>query len=282
MYFYCMIQKKEFVIANPGSKDFLCDCTFPETDKQLPLVIFCHGYKGFKDWGAWNLVAESFAQSGFYFAKFNFSHNGTTLQNPVDFDDLEAFGNNNFSKELEDVDRVLETLPDNPRIDSEKIAIIGHSRGGGIAIIKDNEDERINALVTWAGISDFKRFFPQNLEAWKEQGVFYAENKRTHQQMPHYYQFYEDYILHEEQYNIQKAAEQLQKPYLIIHGADDESVNPEEATLLQSWSKHATLQYIEGAGHTFGATHPWHEKQLPTYLQQATHISIQFLKDLWK
>ena len=37
------------------------------------------------------------------FVKFNFSHNGTTLESPSDFKDLESFGNNNFSKELYDL-----------------------------------------------------------------------------------------------------------------------------------------------------------------------------------
>ena len=56
-----------------------------------PLIIFCHGYKGFKDWGAWNLMAEAFAKIGFCFIKFNFSHNGGTIEQPIDFPDLEAF-----------------------------------------------------------------------------------------------------------------------------------------------------------------------------------------------
>ena len=44
------------------------------------------------------------------FVKFNFSHNGTSLDSPTDFIDLKAFGNNNFCIELDDLSCVLEWI----------------------------------------------------------------------------------------------------------------------------------------------------------------------------
>src|SRR3954467_220818 len=78
----------------------------PDIEKQ-PLVIFCHGFKGFKDWGHFNLVGEKFAANGLAFLKFNFSHNGTTPEDPDKFADLEAFGNNNYIIELDDLQTVI-------------------------------------------------------------------------------------------------------------------------------------------------------------------------------
>ena len=37
-------------------------------------------------------MAEAFAKAGYFFVKFNFSHNGTTIDDPDNFGDLEAFG----------------------------------------------------------------------------------------------------------------------------------------------------------------------------------------------
>ena len=122
-----LVKEINIVLENPETKDFLADTFYPETNEKLPLVIFVHGYKGYKDWGAWNLMAEKFAEAGFFFVKFNFSHNGTSLENPTEFADLEAFGNNNFSKEMSDYDAVLNYFYENPKIDQSKIAIIGHS-----------------------------------------------------------------------------------------------------------------------------------------------------------
>ena len=63
------------MLKNKGLKPILVDFFYKKESKKMPIIIFCHGYKGFKDWGAWNLVGEEFANKNFFFIKFNFSHN---------------------------------------------------------------------------------------------------------------------------------------------------------------------------------------------------------------
>src|SRR5690606_15053818 len=99
--------QKNNIIKRPNKKPILWDAFFNANQTQKPLVIFCHGYKGFKDWGAWDLVANHFAEAHFFFVKFNFSHNGGTMDQPIDFPDLESFAENNYSKELEDLDDLI-------------------------------------------------------------------------------------------------------------------------------------------------------------------------------
>lgn len=272
--------EKNIIIKNAETKDFLADAFYDETAENLPLVIFAHGYKGYKDWGAWNLMAEKFAEAGFFFVKFNFSHNGTTLENPLEFDDLEAFGNNNFSKEMSDYDEVLNYFSKHPKVDSEKIAIIGHSRGGGISVIKAFEDDRVKLLISLAGVSNFKYRFPnqERFEDWKNSGVFYSENGRTHQQMPHYFQFFEDFENNERRFDIQYAAQHFEKPFLIIQGTNDDAVKDKEAALLHEWAKNSELKMIENANHTFDAKEPWQENELPEDLEMAIFSMIDFLK----
>lgn len=276
-------RERNILIKNAETRDFLADAYYPENEQKLPLVIFAHGYKGYKDWGAWDLMAKKIAEAGFFFVKFNFSHNGTTIDQPKDFADLEAFGNNNFSKEMSDYDEVLNHFYSNPRIDQDKIAIIGHSRGGGITVIKGFEDERVKALVALAGVSNFKYRFPNQdrFEQWKNKGVMYSENKRTHQQMPHYFQFYEDFENNENRFDIQYAAQHLEKPFLIIQGTNDDAVKDKEALLLNEWAKNSELELMEHANHTFGATEPWGKDQLPKNLEDATVFIINFLKKLF-
>ena len=273
--------QKNIIIHNAETRDFLADAYHPKGEEKLPLVIFVHGYKGYKDWGAWNLMAEEFAEAGFFFVKFNFSHNGTTVENPVEFNDLEAFGNNNFSKEMSDLDALLEHLAKYPEIDFTKIAIIGHSRGGGISLIKAYEDERIRVLVSLAGVSNFNYRFPSGdrLENWKNSGVMYSENQRTHQQMPHYYQFYEDFKQNEERFTIQYCAQHLEKSMLIIQGTEDEAVKDKEAFLLNDWCKNPELYIIKGANHTFGAKEPWMEQNLPPHLENTIAETVRFLRE---
>lgn len=272
--------EKNIIIKNPETRDFLADAFYEEHGEKMPLVIFAHGYKGYKDWGAWNLMAEKFAEAGFFLVKFNFSHNGTTVENPTEFGDLEAFGNNNFSKEISDYDEVLNYFQPHPRVDPEKIALIGHSRGGGISVIKAFEDDRVKLLISLAGVSNFKYRFPnqQRFEDWKNSGVFYSENKRTHQQMPHYFQFFEDFEKNERRFDIQYAAQHFEKPFLIIQGTNDEAVKDKEANLLHEWAKSSELKMIENANHTFGAKEPWEGNVLPEDLNTATSQIIAFIK----
>ena len=146
-------RKKNIQIEGKHNKPILCDLFFQDDQKPKPVVIFCHGYKGFKDWGAWDKMAETFAEKGYFFVKFNFSHNGTTPENPTEFLDIEAFGDNNYSIELDDLQSVIDWLlvpdfPDAIQIDVSHINLIGHSRGGAIAIIKAANEKRITRLVT--------------------------------------------------------------------------------------------------------------------------------------
>jgi uncharacterized alpha/beta hydrolase family protein len=109
-------------------------------DKPLMPLIFVHGFKGYKDWGAFNLVANEFAKSGFFVFKFNFSFNGTTPDHLTEFVDLNAFGENNFSRELLDFDVVLDfvfgELKSKYLLDVYRLSVVAHSRGGATALIK--------------------------------------------------------------------------------------------------------------------------------------------------
>ncbi|WP_336687767.1 alpha/beta hydrolase family protein [Chryseobacterium bernardetii] len=273
-----LIIKKDILLGNPETRNFMADSFYMNNTEKRPLVIFVHGYKGYKDWGAWDLMAEKFAESGFFFVKFNFSHNGTTVDDPLHFADLEAFGNNNYTKELSDLGIVIDYFIKDPHVDSEKIILIGHSRGGGISIIKTFEDERINGLITLASVDTLDRFpTGELLENWKREGVYYVLNGRTQQEMPHYYQFYEDYEKNIHRFDVERATEMAKAYMLIIHGTEDEAVNVKHAEHLHILNPNSELFLIEGGNHTFGAKEPWNNPELPDDLNKVTEKCIDFL-----
>ncbi len=279
-----MIVKKDSVIKSKHKKSILIDFAYLSNGNIKPIIIFCHGYKGFKDWGAWNLMAKNFAEAGFYFIKFNFSHNGGTIKQPIDFPDLEAFGNNNYTKELGDLEMVIDWVCSNLELKNEadinNINLIGHSRAGGIVTIKAEENSRIKKVISLAGICNYgnRTATTGDLKQWKKDGVKYVLNGRTKQQMPHYYQFHEDFIANEERLNIKRAVSNLKNPYLIIHGEADTSVFIDEAEKLHEWQPKSTLRIIEGANHVFGACHPWSQNALPEHLKEAVDSIISFIK----
>ena len=277
--------QKNIQIPGAHKKPILTDVFCSKSKIRKPVVIFCHGYKGFKDWGAWNIMAKSFDKAGFCFVKFNFSHNGGTVEQPIDFPDLEAFGNNNYTLELDDLKQVVnwvfDVLSIERNIDLSNVTLMGHSRGGGIVTIYSELDPRITNVITLAGVSDFKIRFnegTQEFSNWKDHGVKYVLNGRTKQQMPHYYQFFEDFKKNEKRLTIKRAAENICIPHLIIHGDQDTSVSLNEGKDLHRWNPKSILKIITGANHVFGTSHPWEEKRLSAQLQIAVDQCISFLK----
>lgn len=278
-----VIDFKNKVFKGSNGRDTLLDCQIPVSAKAV--VIFVHGFKGYKDWGAWELMQKKFVDAGFGFVKFNMSHNGGSINEPIDFPDLEAFGKNRYSYELNDLNIVID---ETDRLIRQELAldlpiyIIGHSRGGGVSLLVSNQNEKVKKIVSLAGISDIGTRFPvgDELEDWKVDGVMYVENGRTKQSMPHFYSFYEDYLKNKDILNIQKAAEELKTPFLVVHGDMDLAVSISEGQQLLMWNRGNDLSeriaVVKGAGHTFGAVHPWESEKLPEDLERACNFIISF------
>ena len=54
------------------------------------------------------------------------------------------------------------------------------------------------------------------------------------------------------------ASERRSSPWLLVHGTEDETVPVDEARrLAERASGEASLLEVDGAGHTFGARHPF-------------------------
>ena len=269
-----------FVIPSKRNKNITLDINFTNT-KNSPLVIFSHGFKGFKDWGPFNTVSDIFAHSGLNFLKFNFSHNGVSSENPLEFVDLEAFGNNNFSIELEDLESVIEWSKNNleQKVDLSRIYLMGHSRGGGISILKAASNSNVKKLISWASVSDFeKRIENEKVNLWKDRGVVYIFNSRTNQQMPLYYQFYEDYISNKSKFSIPKACRKLSIPTLIIHGENDQTVDFTEAEKLYANISDSVLLKIKDSDHVFNSKHPFYVNSLSNQMKKVIAESISFFK----
>ncbi|MBE50084.1 MAG: alpha/beta hydrolase [Flavobacteriales bacterium] len=271
--------KKEFYnIEGYDNKEITIDLTYDTIKNNKKLIIFSHGFKGFKDWGCFNLVANYFAEKGFIFLKYNFSHNGVNSKDLLNFIDLHAFGQNNFSKELFDLDEVITWSLSKLSINFDSIILIGHSRGGGISILKSSMDKRIDKLISWASPSNFlNKFKLDKIPLWKERGVVYIYNGRTKQNMPLFIQFYNDCIENKDKFNIKKAIFNLQVPFLIVHGNSDPTVSIDDALEMKSWKNESELFILEGADHVFGSSHPYFDDFLPKDLKSVLDKTINFI-----
>ncbi len=278
-----LITHKNIPLVSKHQRPIIVDFIYAEGSTAQPIVLFCHGYKGFKDWGPWPLMCQAIAKEGYFVVAINFSHNGGTIQEPIDFPDLEAFGNDNFSKHQDDLQSVIdEVTASNFKfktiVNSKQLTLIGHSRGGGAAILKTANEAKVTQLITLASINTYDTSFLKGeaLEQWKKEGVWYITNGRTQQKMPHYIQFYEDYEQHKEALNIQKAAQDINVAHLLVHGTEDTSVSIKSAETIKKCNPKA-ITYYPKTDHVFNGKHPWESNTMPKALEDLTTQIIRFL-----
>ena len=235
-------------------------------------VVICHGFKGFAHFAFFPYLADKLAEAGFTAVTFDFSGSGVG-EDRENFTNLEAFTHNTYLQELDDLDAVVGEARVHDWIE-DGYGLLGHSRGGGIAILHAARDEKVNALVTWAAISSTNRWPAEVVAEWREKGFIDVTNARTGQTA----RLSTD-ILHEvEEFgetklNIASAAARIRAPWLILHGGSDETLPRAEAERLASLSS-GTLSIIEDGSHTFGGKHPLTE--IPPPLERVTRESVDF------
>ena len=258
--------------------DIYYDDFCPETPKAI--ILFLHGFKGFKDWGTWDLLANYFCQQEIQFIKLNFSHNGVFPGNGIELNNEAKFSENTYSKELADCLHLLTVIDNQNRANKLPIFLLGHSRGGGIALLAANE-ARVTGVITLGSLCKLNRWSKETLKQWEETGVRYISNVRTGKQLPMKYDIVTDYFEKEESLDIKKNTKNSLVPTLIIHGAQDETVHIKEAIKLKNWiGEKATLSILENCNHVLGGFHPFNEIALPLKLKEAAQKAASFIKTL--
>lgn len=224
-------------------------------------LIFVHGFKGFKDWGFGPYLAETFAERGFFVVTFNFSHNGIgEIEN--EFTELEKFSRNTFSREIRELNEIIDALlNDFFNIGFKgKIGLIGHSRGGAISLLTASKRKEIDSLSIWASVSKLDRYSKRQKEKWKKEGFFDVMNMRTKQVMRLNVSLLEDIERNSNDLlNIEAAVKNLNRPLLIVHGDQDLAVPIKEAEEIYSWADKSKTEFFKifGTGHTFDCVHPF-------------------------
>jgi dienelactone hydrolase len=222
-------------------------------------VVILHGFKGFRSWGFFPLLADRLARAGFTAVTYNASGSGVDASGDFAFPD--RFGHNTYSAELADLRVVLTALRAGELgvVPPSSLGLMGHSRGGGIAVLQAAHDPNLGALVTWASIGSVDRWNGDVKSDWQTRGRLDVMNARTRQVLPLYLDILDE-VQQEgtRRLDLEKAAGLVEVPWLLLHGEEDESVSSTESEQLHAANgkKSTELRIVSGAGHTFGATHP--------------------------
>ena len=258
--------------------EILVDVRAAERRTPAPAIVVLHGFKGFKDWGMFPPFAERAARAGFTAVSLNVSGSGVDDAGEAAWP--ERFGHNTFSAELADLDVLLGALDGGrlgvPRPSS--IGIVGHSRGGGMAILFAARTPRITALATWAAIATVRRWSADQAAEWRRKGRLDVVNARTGQVLPMYPGTLDDIDANGAgSLDIEAAAGRVTAPWLLVHGSADEAVPLAEADRLAAAARSGVVQRptLDGAGHTFGAVHPF--KGMTPALEQVFDRTVAHL-----
>ena len=237
----------------------------------LPVILFLHGFKGFKDWGAFPDVYEEFARSGFAVVAFNMSLNGVG-EGMFEFDEPELFRRQTLSQDLKDVGSVISAIKDKSLssdkviLDTDRVGILGHSRGGHTAVTAAAEYSEIQCLVTWAAVADYNaRWSDEMKKDWQTKGFTEIKNSRTGEVLPLDKITFDDGIEHADQLMAIKRVQEIYIPSMFIAGKNDEAVPVSETEKLYRTSPayDKEIRLIDNAGHTFQVSHPFEDDDFP-------------------
>ncbi|NGP89557.1 alpha/beta hydrolase family protein [Fodinibius halophilus] len=273
------ITKESGSVSSNEGLPIYYDCYLPPNSgaEPLPVVIFLHGFKGFKDWGAFPEACAAISEAGFAVAAMNFSLNGVG-ESMTEFDQLDLFARETLSQDLEDVRSMISAIhneqvfPAGSSVDTGSIGLLGHSRGGHTAVAAAAEYAEVASVVTWSAVADYNaRWSEDMISDWENKGVTEIMNGRTGQVMPVKDVVYKDALENADRLMAVKRARELTIPALFIHSKGDEAASYDNAEQLyrNCASDHKDLKLIEDSGHTFDTAHPFDEDEFPEAFQQA-------------
>ena len=232
-------------------------------DAARPCVLLLHGFKGFSEWGFFPELARRLARAGIVAVRMNASGSGVGPDLET-FTELEAFERDTPSRQLEDLALAHERiLIDVEGVDAARFGLFGHSRGAAGVLLHAARRGDVGALVTWSAVDRYDRFGPEEKEQWRARGFLPVRNARTGQVLRVGLDFLEDVERNAERLDVLSACARIRSPVLVVHGTADEAVELECSRRIAAALEHAERSWIEGAGHTFGATHPLRAVEKP-------------------
>jgi pimeloyl-ACP methyl ester carboxylesterase len=223
----------------------------PHADAPRGGVILCHGMESNKESYKLVLLSRELAQRNLLALRFNFACAGESGK----FEEI------TYSGEVEDLQAAFSFMRYHH---AGKIAVLGSSMGGTVALLFAAQDTDVATVVTIAAPVHPERFAsrlltPAQLQEWRKTGYTFYHGQRINVS-----------LLHDlEKLNVPEAAQKISCPVFVLHGDADDVVPVEEAHELNEYLPGSKrLSILKGADHRLSD---------PTSMNQAVTEAIAWL-----
>ena len=198
--------------------------------KDNRIVVIGHGVTGNKDRPALVALAEGLADAGISALRFSFSGNGESEG---------AFTDSTITKEVADLGSILDVL------DDYTVCYVGHSMGGAVGVLRAATDERIEVLVSLAGMVHTKAFAEREFgDVTPDEGFMWDEPDCPLSQA-----YMDDMATID---SVAKQASKFGGPWLLVHGSEDDIVPIQDSIdVLQFANESTELLEFPRADHVF-------------------------------
>ncbi len=205
----------------------------PERNPARGAVILCHGMESDKNSEKLVVVGRELARRGVLAMRFDFAYVGESTGK---FEDL------TYTGELSDLQAAYALVASRHQ---GKMAILGSSMGGTVALMFAAQEPSVAALVTLAAPLHPEKFpvrilTPVQFREWRERGFLLYHGKRLNASL----------LVDLENIDVPACARKVICPVLILHGDLDEVVPIEEAYELHGClTKAKRLSIFAGGDH---------------------------------
>lgn len=205
------------------------DYTFHEGEGKR-IVVIGHGVTGNKDRPTLIALAEGLAAAGISALRFSFSGNGESAG---------AFTDSTITKEVADLGSIIDALS------GYNVCYVGHSMGGAVGVLRAADDERIQLLVSLAGMVHTKAFAEREFgEVPPDAGFMWDEPDCPLSQA-----YMDDMATID---SVAKQASQFAVPWLLVHGTADDIVPIQDShDILQHANEPTELLELPCVDHVF-------------------------------
>ncbi|MCF7871678.1 alpha/beta hydrolase [Candidatus Woesearchaeota archaeon] len=212
----------------------------PNPEEEKPVIICVHGFIIHKNNSTNTFLKETFD-----------IHNIASFR-------IDLYGHGESGGKFKEItitkatDGILKAIELMKEKGYKKIGLIGSSFGGISSTIAASKTNDLFVLGLKCPVSNYKdkhleQKSKEELKNWKEQGYISHKSSRPQDEEKLNYTFFEDYDANDGY----KAAENIDIPVVIVHGAKDVDVPVKQSKKISKIFKNCELHIMENATHYF-------------------------------